>query len=77
MKVVIGLLVIVAGAALGIYVGGWLCFVGGIVQVIETIKAPEIEAIGIALGIVRIVCAAFLGWVSFMICAVIGIALIR
>ena len=35
VKVMIGLGLIVGGIVLGLYVGVWVCFVGGIVDVIK------------------------------------------
>lgn len=53
MKKVIGILIAIVGIALGIYVGVWLMFVGGIVQIINSIN--PINGLGIALGIARII----------------------
>jgi predicted esterase YcpF (UPF0227 family) len=67
MKTAIGLLLVVCGVALGLYCGLWLAFIGGIVQIIEAIKASPVEAMGIAIGIVKIVFAGFIGTVSAML----------
>lgn len=39
MKKIIGILIAIAGIALGIYVGVWLMFIGGIVQIVNSIKS--------------------------------------
>lgn len=39
----------------GIYTGVWLMLVGGIVDVINQIKAPETDAFTIAVAIVKII----------------------
>lgn len=58
---IFGFVMIAVGILLGLYVGGWVLFVGGIVQVIEAIKATPVEALGIAVGILRVVVAMAVG----------------
>ena len=69
MREFFGFTLIVLGLVLGIYVGFWLCFIGGIVQVIEAIKQPEINAMSVALGIGRFFLSGIAGFLS----ATIGI----
>ena len=71
----LGLLLVVAGVALGLYVGLWLCFIGGIIQIVNTIKG-NVEGLQIALGILRIVGAGLAGWVSALILILPGAAMI-
>ena len=77
MKTTLGLLLIVAGIALGIYVGLWLMFVGGIVGIIEQIRAPQIDALAIALYVVRILLATPVGGISALALIVPGLAIAR
>ncbi len=64
-KIIIGALMIVVGVILGFYIGLWVCFIGGIVQIINEIKSPQpVVAISIATGIVKIVFAGAAGCVS-------------
>lgn len=72
MKIIIGILLILGGIALGIWLGIWVCLVGGIVQLIEAVKATPIESFGIAWGIARILLTSVVGWGSFAICAFAG-----
>lgn len=58
---IFGFVMIAVGILLGLYVGGWVLFVGGIVQVIEAIKATPVEALDIAVGILRVVAAMAVG----------------
>ena len=53
MKKIIGILIVIVGIALGIYVGAWLMFIGGIMQIVNSIN--PVNVLGIALGIARIV----------------------
>ena len=72
MKNLLGVLLILLGIVLGIYLGLWVCFIGGIVQLIEAIKIAPVNAMGIALGIARIVSSSVVGWLSFIICVGCG-----
>lgn len=77
MKIIGGLLLVIAGVLFGVYVGLWVCFVGGIVQIIDAIKATPVEALDIALGIVRILVAGVAGGVSAFVAILPGLALIN
>jgi hypothetical protein len=77
MKPLIGLLLVLSGIVLGIYVGVVLCLVGGIVQVIEGAKATPVEAWSIAWGIARFLCAGLAGWLAAMILILPGAAMIK
>jgi len=68
---------LLAGAAIGLYVGVWLCFVGGIVDVIEAIRAPELSAMPVAIGVAKVVFSGVAGWLSGICLAIPGIALIK
>lgn len=74
MKKIIGILIAIAGIALGIYVGVWLMFIGGIVQIVNSINPTN--GLGIALGIVRIVfceVGVLIAWLGIAIGSVIGL----
>lgn len=73
IKFVIGILLIIIGIVLGIYLGLWIMLVGGIVQVIQS-TTPIVKPLGIAFGIVRIMFASFIGWLTFHVCSAIGLA---
>ncbi|MGW8177499.1 MAG: hypothetical protein ACWGQW_01715 [bacterium] len=62
---IIGLLICLA-VGLGLYVGGWVMFIGGIVQIAEAIKSNPVSGIDIAVGAVRIFGASFVGWAVFI-----------
>ena len=77
MKTLIGIGLIILGIGLGLYVGLYLCFIGGIVAIVEAIKATPIESLGIAFGIVRIVFAALLGWLVGFLPLVFGLGVLK
>lgn len=62
----------VMGILLGLYLGIWVMFIGGIVQLIESIKSVPVSALGIACGIARIVFCAVVGWASFFLVSGMG-----
>ena len=75
MKKIIGILIVIVGIALGIYVGAWLMFIGGITQIVNSIN--PVNGLGIALGIVRIVfceIGGFIAWLGVAIGSAIGLS---
>ncbi len=77
MKLILGVLLIICGIGLGGYVGIWWCFIGGIIQVIEQIRAVELSAIVVAIEIFKIFVAGFCGIISAMVFVIPGITLIK
>ena len=76
-RAIIGLLIIVISVLGGLYVGEWIFFVGGIVEVIEAIKATPVEAVGIAVGILKVVVAGVAGFTVAIVGAMFGASLIK
>lgn len=73
MKNLIGFLtLLVSGIILAIWLGIFVCFVGGIVQVIDAVKTTPTDSLGIAFGIVRFFIASFVGWGSFWVSTLIA-----
>lgn len=74
MKKILGILIAIIGIVLGIYVGFWLMFVGGISQIINSIN--PINGLGIAIGIAKIVfceIGGFIAWLGIAIGSYIGL----
>lgn len=68
MSKILGTLLMLAGVALGLYVGVWLCFVGGIVDLVEVVKYANYEALKIGWGVVKIMFAgAFGGLAAYLL----------
>jgi hypothetical protein len=63
MRRVIGMIIIVCGIGLGLYVGLWVCFVGGVIDVIEQVRAVELSASVTAWGIAKIIFAGLIGFI--------------
>lgn len=75
MRTLIGFSMIAAGVFLGLYVGLWVCFIGGVVAIVEAVKATPVDSMGIALGLLRVLFAGFCGGVSAMVLVVPGVGI--
>ncbi len=62
MKEFIGVVLVTAGIVFGFYVGIWVCFIGGIIALIEAFKADPIIAMDIAISVARIWFSSLVGW---------------
>lgn len=74
---IIGFIIIVASILFGVFVGGWVFFIGGIVQVVESLKATPVEAVGVAVGILRVVVASTVGMLIAAFGAMFGASLLK
>ena len=72
MKKIIGILIAIAGIALGIYVEAWLMFIGGITQIVNSIN--PVNGLGIAIGIVFCEIGGFIAWLGIAIGSAIGLS---
>jgi len=77
MKLVLGILMCVAGIALGLYVGLWWAFIGGIVDVIQAVRAPNLDAMNIGIGVAKIVLAGLSGTLCAIALVIPGLSLIN
>lgn len=77
MRNVLGIILIIAGVAVGLYAGLWWAFIGGIVQIVDAVKATPVESMDLALGIVRVVFAGAIGTISAMVAILPGYAMIE
>ena len=57
----LAVMVALIGVVLGVYIGVWLLFIGGIVDIIEAIKAVPVDSFKFAFGIVKFLFAP-IGW---------------
>lgn len=77
MKTILSVAMISVGVLAGLFVGGYLCFYGGVVSVIHGISADPISAGKIALGLLRIVCASMVGWISALVFIIPGLSMLK
>lgn len=72
MGKIIGWILIAGGVLLGLWLGLWVLFVGGIGQIAEGVKATPVNDWWIAFGILRIVLAGWVGWGVGALVVVVG-----
>ena len=66
-KLITAILLVLAGIIIGCYVGFYVCFYGGIVDVIEQIRADVMVTKTLAFGIVKILFASPIGCLSGLV----------
>jgi hypothetical protein len=77
MKKTLGILLMIAGVAFGVYAGLWWAFIGGIVDVISAIRAPELVAMNIAIGVAKVIFAGVIGGVCGIVAVAPGYVLLK
>ena len=77
MRNIIGFSLMVCGIIFGIYIGLWVMFIGGIVEIVNQFQLPVISLSAIAWSILRIILAQFVGWLSAIILFVPGYAMLK
>jgi phage-related minor tail protein len=77
MKVLFGFALIVGGVAFGLYAGLWWAFIGGIVDVIREVRADNMDAGNVAIGVLKFMFAGFIGYVAAAVLLLPGIALVK
>lgn len=77
MKMILGLALMAVGIALGLWAGIWWAFIGGIVDVIREIRAPELDAMNVSIGIAKVIFAVLIGWIAAAVALLPGYALVK
>ena len=77
----LGIIFVIAGICLGAYVGFWVMFVGGIVEIINAVKAPVTNGSIIGLAILKILLASLAGaiiaWIGIGLGAFCGFSTVK
>lgn len=60
----VGALMVVLGVAVGLWVGVWWAFVGGIVRIVSDLRAEHMNSWILAMSILRVMFSGFIGYVS-------------
>ena len=76
-KAIAGLLICFLSIVVGLYLGVWIMFVGGMVQIVDAVKSVPTDAMGIMLGMARFFFSGAVGWLSFMFLFAIGRAMLE
>jgi hypothetical protein len=77
MRTAIGILMMLAGGAFGIYAGLWWAFIGGIVDVINAARASDIDAVKVAIGVAKFLFSGVIGSVCGIVAIFPGYALLE
>lgn len=75
MKFILGVISIIVGIFMGLYVGIWWAFVGGIIEIVNGVQAVPANGSDIAIGICRVVFATGIGEVIAGFFFVLGLGL--
>ena len=67
----LGMILIILGVGLAVFVALYLCLFGGIVQIVNGIK-DSWDAVQIAIGVVRVLCTGVAGGLSITFICVPG-----
>lgn len=76
-KFFIGIAMIFTGVLLGLYVGVWVCFVGGIIDVIQQVRGEHLSVLSVAWGIAKIFCAGLFGYLAGLLLVAPGCVMTR
>ena len=72
MRNAIGWTLIALGALLGLYVGVWVLFIGGIMGIASAIDLGTVTGILVTTNILKIIFAGLGGYLCFFIPALVG-----
>ena len=77
MRAIIGGLLMMAGICFGLYMGVWWALIGGIIDILNTIKSSSIDSMVVAVGIAKILLSSGIGIFAGAIAAFPGYVLIH
>ena len=71
---ILGIVIIITGICASIYLGLWILFVGGILDIVNAVRAPILIGSDIGFGVIKMIVAVFVGticgWLSVLAGAV-------
>ena len=70
--VVVGIIFCLAAICGGLYLGLWICLVGGVVDVVNGFQATPIEALKVGIGVLKFFSSSIVGWITFVLGISIG-----
>jgi hypothetical protein len=77
MKTVLGLIMVIAGIAVGLYFGVYVMFIGGIIDIVDYIKQDLTTESLLVWGIVKIMFSGVVGWLAGLILLLPGLGFIK
>lgn len=72
----IGIIVCISSILLGLYLGLWVCIVGGVAAVINGFQSDPWNGIQIGMGVLRFLSASIVGMFSFFVGYFSGLGII-
>jgi hypothetical protein len=76
MRFLFGVILFVAGICFGLWAGIWWALIGGLIQVINQIRAEHMDTTLLVYGIARVLGAGLIGWVCGIVAVIPCLALI-
>ncbi|MBT6052959.1 MAG: hypothetical protein HOG49_39660 [Candidatus Scalindua sp.] len=77
MKIYLAIIILILGISASLYLGLWVMFIGGIVQLVGAVRAEQLIAMDVALGVARVCWAGFVTSLSAMITIVVAMLLLK
>jgi len=77
IKNILGIALIVVGILLGLYVGLWVMFIGGIMGLASGFDLHTLTATLIGINVIKIFLAGFVGWMIAYVGITIGALLLN
>lgn len=72
MKQIVGILIIIIGAVVGLYVGGWLMFVKPIIAACLAFDAGTLTGLMVGITVLKCIFASCVGSIIFYVGMIIG-----
>jgi len=71
LKIIVGFVLILLAIFLGLYVGVWLCLIGGLLDIVnfalDLTKGQPVTAMSLVWGVVKFLFAGIFGWLTFYV----------
>lgn len=71
MRIVLGIVGVIAAILLGLYLGLWVCFIGGgldiVYEIVNIFNGDEVSGLAILWGVIKMCIASVVGYLSFII----------
>lgn len=72
----LGVLICICSIVLGLYMGLWICLVGGIMGIVDGFAADPFNSLMIGVGVLKFISSGIVGWLSFICGCGAGLGLI-
>ena len=76
-RFLLGVALVILGIGVGLWVGLWWSFIGGIAIIIHQIQAPHADATQVGIGVLRILFASPIGFACGFLIGIPGVLLLK